>query len=65
MKWVLVYIALTHHGHPIVEEKGRFEQMTDCFLAREALAEEMGGSNGYFLDGEQAVCVSHKVADKY
>jgi hypothetical protein len=31
--------------------------MTDCFFAREALAEEVGKGNGYFKAGQQALCI--------
>lgn len=59
MEWVLVYISLTFHGHPIAKEIGRYDSMIDCFYAREQLAQDVGGSNGYFPNGEQAVCVSN------
>ena len=59
MEWVLVYISLTFHGHPIAEEIGRYDSMVECFHAREQLAQDVGGSNGYFPTGEQAVCVSN------
>tara|TARA_E500000081_G_scaffold125614_1_gene132301 strand:+ start:1406 stop:1600 length:195 start_codon:yes stop_codon:yes gene_type:complete len=57
MEWVLVYISLTFHGHPIAEETGRYVSMTECFYAREALAKEVGGKDGYFPLGQQAVCI--------
>ncbi|MEK9806201.1 MAG: hypothetical protein VW551_07905 [Euryarchaeota archaeon] len=62
MKWVLVFVALSHHGHPIATEEGRYETMEKCFDAREKLVLEQGKpvANEY-----QAVCVSHKIVDKY
>jgi len=64
MKWILVYISLSYHGHPIATEEGRYETMADCFLAREELAIEVGGSRtGYFPNGQQAVCVPYDYFD--
>lgn len=57
--WILVYIVLTHHGHPISEEMGRYESMRDCFFARENLAIDLGSQSGYFPVNTQAVCVRH------
>ena len=59
MQWILVYITLSFHGHPIATEEGRFDNMTDCFFAREALAESVGGVDGQFPIGHQAVCMQH------
>jgi hypothetical protein len=59
MKWILVYITLSFHGHPIATEEGRFNSMTDCFFARESLAESVGGVDGHFPKGQQAVCIPH------
>lgn len=58
--WILVFIALTHHGHPIAEEKGSYETMRDCFFAREELALELGSVTGYFPVNTQAICIQHK-----
>lgn len=57
--WVLVLITLTFHGHPIVEEVGRYESMTDCFDVREQLVLDVGGdpATGHFPKGMQAVCI--------
>jgi len=60
MKWVLVFISLTHHGHPIVEEIGRYDSMKDCFFAREDLALKLGRYDGYFPVNTQAVCIKHE-----
>jgi hypothetical protein len=59
MEWVLVYITLTFHGHPIVEELGRYDSMVECFKAREYKSLELGSEAGYFPVGSQAVCVSN------
>jgi hypothetical protein len=65
MKWILVYISLSYHGHPIATEEGRYETMTDCFLAREELAIKVGGdpATGHFPTGQQAVCVPYDYFD--
>ena len=65
MEWVLVLITLTFHGHPIATEEGRYETMTDCFLAREELVIKIGGdpATGHFPEGMQAVCIPH--SNKY
>jgi len=60
MKWILVYVALTYHGHPVVEEIGRYDSMTDCFFAREELALKLGGVDGKFPVNTQALCIQHK-----
>jgi hypothetical protein len=31
--------------------------MENCFLAREALSVDVGKGNGYFKDGQQALCI--------
>jgi hypothetical protein len=59
MEWVLVYITLTFHGHPIAEEHGRFDSMVECFKAREYLSLELGSTDGYYPIGSQAVCVTN------
>ena len=46
MKWVLVFISLTHHGHPIVEEIGRYDSMKDCFFA--SLVDNNGTGNSSY-----------------
>jgi len=32
--------------------------MTECFHAREALADEVGKGAGYFKAGQQAICIN-------
>lgn len=58
--WVLVLITLTFHGHPIATEEGRYNNMTDCFYAREKLSLDVGADpgTGHFPKGMQGVCIS-------
>ena len=65
MKWILVYISLSYHGHPIATEEGRYTSMTECFYAREELAVKVGGdpATGHFPNGQQAVCVPYDYFD--
>jgi hypothetical protein len=60
-EWVLVLIVLTFHGHPEVEEVGRYDSMIECFQVREKLALDVGGdpATGHFPKGMQAVCIPH------
>lgn len=60
MKWILVYIALSYHGHPIATEEGRFDTMNECFAVREQLVEQLGDPVNY-----QAICIPHDPLDKY
>ena len=62
MEWVLVLITLTFHGHPEVQEVGRYASMTECFMVREELALDVGGdpATGHFPKGMQAVCIPHE-----
>jgi hypothetical protein len=64
-EWVLVLITLTFHGHPEVQEVGRYDSMTECFMVREQLALDVGGdpATGHFPKGMQAVCIPH--SNKY
>ena len=65
MEWVLVLITLTFHGHPEVQEVGRYSSMIECFQVREKLALDVGGdpATGHFPEGMQAVCIPH--SNKY
>ena len=65
MEWVLVLITLTFHGHPEVQEVGRYASMTECFMVREELALDLGSdpATGHFPEGMQAVCIPH--SNKY
>ena len=60
MKWVLVYIIISN-GEPLsVNANGprhTFDTMFDCFYAREAKSQQVGGKDGHFPVGSQAVCV--------
>ena len=56
MKWILVYVALTYHGHPIVEEIGRYDSMAECFDAREKLVDKVGKP----IVNYQTICIQHK-----
>ena len=62
MTWVLVLITLTFHGHPEVQEVGRYNSMTECFMVREKLVIDVGGdpATGHFPTGMQAVCIPHE-----
>ena len=56
MKWVLVYIMLTSNGVQASVE-GTFNDMVDCFWARDYLANEKFGEDGLFPPNQQGVCV--------
>lgn len=63
MKWVLVFIVFSlnpdsDYKQPRVEGTWEFDNIYDCFLARESLAGQMGGkSSGYFPIDTQGICV--------
>jgi hypothetical protein len=60
VKWVLVYIILSGSDPVAVNAAGpriTYDTMTECFVAREQLSFTVGGQNGYFPNGTQAVCV--------
>lgn len=54
--WVLVFIYF-YETMPFVEKVTVADTMENCFLAREALSEEVGKGNGYFKPGQQALCI--------
>ena len=61
MTWVLVVVAITANGWQVVED-GRFENINDCFWAREYIVNEANQQLGiYNTDtpppGMQAVCI--------
>jgi hypothetical protein len=60
MQWILVYVSLTFHGHPIAQELGRYDSMANCFVERELALVSMGSENGYPLEGTQLVCLYAK-----
>ena len=55
--WVLVFIYL-YDAIPYAETVTIHDSMTECFFAREALADEVGRGDGYFKTGQQALCIS-------
>jgi len=57
MQWILVYVSLTFHGHPIAQELGRYDSMANCFVERELALVDMGSEDGYPLEGTQLVCI--------
>ena len=58
--WTLVFIYF-YDVTPYVELVSVHNSMIECFHAREALAEEVGGSNGYYPPGQQGVCVYNEI----
>jgi len=58
IKFVLVLISLSG-VEAKVEGTWTFDDMFECFVARETLSVQLGGSNGYFPQGYQAVCMPH------
>ena len=59
--WTLVFIYL-YAGEPFSVKYDAYDNMTDCFFAREKLGEELSGRSGYFLEGSQAVCIYEKIS---
>ena len=55
MAWILVFITITASG-PEVKEIDLFQNINDCFFARQALIIQRGGIE-YFPINEQAVCI--------
>jgi len=68
MKWILIYIIV----QPLVQgdinsyepyainplgPRVLFDDMYECFDARERLSETVGIGQGYFGPGQQAVCI--------
>ena len=54
--WVLVFIYF-YEATPYVEKVSVHNKMTECFFARESLSVELGGTDGYFPLGQQALCI--------
>lgn len=54
--WTLVFIYL-YNTEPFVIKYDTYESMYDCFGQREVLAFEVGGKDGYFPSGQQALCI--------
>lgn len=58
--WTLVFIYLyANQSYAVTYDS--YDSMIECFHAREALAEEVGGSNGYYPPGQQGVCVYNEI----
>jgi hypothetical protein len=60
--WVLVFIYF-YDATPYVETVSGHGSMTDCFFAREVLADEVGKGDGYFKAGQQALCINMNESD--
>ena len=58
MKWVLVHIMITAGLGIEAKVEGTFNDMHDCFWARDYLATEKGGEDGFFPNNQQGVCVA-------
>lgn len=59
--WTLVYIMIQGQDVYAVNAYGpghSFPDMYECFDARDQLSVDVGGMNGYFPKGMQAVCVA-------
>tara|TARA_A100001015_G_C14629940_1_gene571277 strand:- start:149 stop:322 length:174 start_codon:yes stop_codon:yes gene_type:complete len=54
--WVLLFVYM-YDTYPYVETHSQHATMMKCFQAREALGAELSGKPGYFLDGQQAICI--------
>tara|TARA_X000001036_G_scaffold136390_1_gene129179 strand:- start:1195 stop:1383 length:189 start_codon:yes stop_codon:yes gene_type:complete len=55
--WVLVFVYF-YDATPYVEKVSQHRNIHECFYAREALSEEVGKGNGYFLPEQQAICIN-------
>jgi len=55
--WALVFIYF-YETTPYVEPVTLHSTMTECFYAREELANEVGKGSGYFKAGQQAICIN-------
>ncbi len=58
--WTLVYIMIQGQDVFAVNAYGpghTFPDMYDCFHARDILAIDLGGTEGRFPQGSQAVCI--------
>ena len=54
--WSLVLIVFLA-GTPEATFMGNYNSIYDCFEDREYLSVDVGGSDGYFPSGMQAVCI--------
>lgn len=57
MKWILVHILLSANGGLDASTVGSFDDMSDCFWARDYYSVERGGEEGFYPPNEQAICV--------
>jgi hypothetical protein len=60
--WALVFVYF-YDAVPYVEFVSGHDTMTECFYAREALADEVGKGFGYFKAGQQALCIKMTEGD--
>jgi hypothetical protein len=60
--WALLFIYF-YDATPYVEPVTLHLTMTECFHAREALADEVGKGAGYFKAGQQAICINLNESD--
>ena len=66
LKWVLVYIMMQGTQPVAINANGineYYDEMVDCFFAREDLAITVGGEDGHFPNGMQGICVAIEVAE--
>lgn len=60
MKWVLVFVLIKMSANVNVDSwivDKPFETMEECFRMRELLLIEVGGKDGYYPPGSQAICI--------
>lgn len=60
--WTLVLISIMFNAsagydEPFVEAWYEYENMVECFQAREILGGQMTGASGHFPQGTQAICI--------
>jgi len=60
--WSLVLIVFLA-GTPHASFQGNYVTMYDCFEDREQLAFDVGGVDGYYHSGMQAVCIYREDVD--
>lgn len=61
-KLVLINLMLNAYEgelEPYVEGFWSYNNLFDCFYARDELGKQMSGKAGYFPEGVQAVCIPH------
>ena len=57
MTWVLVLVAVLNTGEVVAQNEGEFDNIHDCFWAREYIIDAMGSIDGNPPNGFQAVCI--------